>query len=99
MLIGMNTATIHVKNADVGDFCVKLYFKSTGDGFEWVLVSVYRATQDEYKPMFLSELVRLCENEPLSMLVGGDFNILRKPTEKSNDNYNPCWPIMFSMLF
>ena len=65
MLIGVNTATLQVKNVDVGDFCVNLYVKSKCDGFEWVLVSVYGASQDEHKPMFLSKLVRLCENEPL----------------------------------
>ena len=98
MLIGVNTTTIQVSNVDVGDFCVKLYVKSRCDGFEWVLVSVYGAAQDEHKPMFLSELVRLCENEPLPMLVGGDFNILRKPEEKSNANYNARWPIMFNAI-
>ena len=98
MLIGVNTATLQVKNVDVGDFCVKLYVKSKCDGFEWVLVSVYGAAQDEQKPMFLSELVRLCENEPLPMLVGGDFNILRKPEYKNNNSYNPRWPIMFNAI-
>ena len=83
MLIGINSTTLHVKNVDVGDFCVKLYIKSKSDGFEWVLVSVYGAAQDDHKPLFLSELVRLCENEPLPMLVGGDFNIIRKPEEKT----------------
>ena len=98
MLIGVNTATLQVKNVDVGDFTVKLFLKSKNDGFEWVLVSVYGAAQDEFKPQFLSELVRLCENEPLPMMVGGDFNIIRKPEKKNNDNYNPRWPIMFNAI-
>ena len=76
MLVGVNAATLQVRNVDVGDFCVKLYIKSKSDGFEWVLVSVYGAAQDDHKPLFLSELVRLCENEPLPMLVGGDCNII-----------------------
>ena len=70
MLIGINTETLQVKNVDVGDFCVKLFVRSKNDGFEWVLVSVYGAAQDDQKPQFLSELVRLCENEPLPMMVG-----------------------------
>ena len=94
----MNTTALQVKNVDIGDFCVKLYVKSKCDGFEWVLVSVYGAAQDEHKPMFLLELVRLCENEPLPMLVGGDFKILQKPEEKSNVSYNPRWPIMFNAI-
>ena len=31
-------------------------------------------------------------------MVGGDFNIIRKPKEKNNDNYNPRWPIMFNAI-
>ena len=62
MLIGVNMTTIQVMNVEVGDFCVKLYVKSKSDGFEWVLVSVYGAAQDDRKNLFLSELVRLCEN-------------------------------------
>jgi hypothetical protein len=41
------------------------------------MVAVYGAAQDEHKPAFLSELVRICEDEPLPMIVGGDFNIIR----------------------
>ena len=98
MLLGVNVGTLLVTNVEVGDFCVKLFLKSKRDGFQWVLVSVYGAAQDEHKPQFLSELVRLCENEPLPMMVGGDFNIIRKPEEKNNDNYNPRWPIMFNAI-
>ena len=82
MLIGINMATLLVKNVDVGDFCVKLYVKSKSDGFEWVLVSVYGAAQDDKKHLLLSEFVRMCENEPLPLLAGGDFNIIRNPKEK-----------------
>ena len=98
MLLGVNTSTLQVTNVEVGDFCVKLFLKSKGDDFQWVLVSVYGAAQDEYKQQFLSELVRLCENEPLPMMVGGDFNMIRKPEEKNNDNYNPRWPILFNAI-
>ena len=98
MLIGVNDATILVKNVDVGDYCVKLHVKSKCDGFEWVLVSVYGAAQDDHKPNFLAELVRMCENEPLPLLVGGDFNIIRNPKEKNNANFNPRWSFMFNAI-
>jgi hypothetical protein len=48
------------------------------DGFEWSLIQVYGAAQDEHKPTFLAEFVRVCEAEPLPKLVGGDFNIMRR---------------------
>jgi hypothetical protein len=68
------------------------------DGFEWILITVYGAAQDAHKPDFLSELVRMCETKALPMLLGGDFNILRKREEKSNDNYNPRWPFVFNAI-
>ena len=98
MLLGLNVGTLVVTDGEVGDFCVKLYLKSRCDGFRWVLVSVYGAAQEEHKSQFLSELVQLCENETLPMIVGGDFNIIRKPEEKNNDNYNPRWPLMFNAI-
>jgi hypothetical protein len=45
-------------------------------------VPVYGAAQDAHKDEFLAELVRTCEDETLPMLVGGDFNIIRKREEK-----------------
>ena len=41
------------------------------DGFSWALVVVYGAAQDNKKPEFLADLVRICEGETVPMLVGG----------------------------
>jgi hypothetical protein len=75
--VGINADTIEVDKVVVGDRCVKFYVTSKCDKFKWVMVPVYGAAQDEHKPAFLSELVRICEDEPLPMIVGGDFNIIR----------------------
>jgi hypothetical protein len=60
-----------------GVFYVKFHLRCKSDGFEWALVAVYGAVQEAHKPAFLAELVRICENETLPMMVGGDFNIVR----------------------
>jgi exonuclease III len=62
------------------------------------LVPVYGAAQDEKKPEFLSELVRNCDNENLPLLIGGDFNIMRRKEDKNNDNFNSRWPFMFNAI-
>src|SRR6266540_4912302 len=98
ILVGINMETLHVKKVDVGDFSVKLHLRCKNDGFEWVLILVYGASQDSHKPEFLSELVRMCESEPLPMLVGGGFNIIRRREEKSNDNFNARWPSIFNAI-
>jgi hypothetical protein len=63
-----------------------------------VLVPVYGAAQDDKKPDFLAELVRTCDNETLPLLIGGDFNIIRRKEEKNNDNFNSRWPFMFNAI-
>ena len=40
------------------------------------------------KSNFLSEMVRVCSKETLPIIIGGDFNIIRRPDEKNNDNYS-----------
>ena len=46
-------------------------------------MAVYGATQPELKPDFLADLVRVCGNEQLPILIGGDFNIIRRREEKT----------------
>jgi hypothetical protein len=36
--------------------------------------------------------------ECLPILIGGDFNILRSPLEKNNNNYNGGWPFLFNAV-
>jgi hypothetical protein len=48
------------------------------------------------KEQFLKELVQLCSQEQLPILVGGDFNMLQSPSEKNNDNYDQRWPFLFN---
>jgi exonuclease III len=98
ILVGINTMHLKVNKMETGDFCVKLSVKSKSDGFEWLLVPVYGAAQDKHKHEFLSELVTMCDSETLPMLLAGDFNILRRPEDKSNDNFNPRWPFIFNAI-
>ena len=72
----------------MGDFAVKFRVRSKDDGFNWALVAVYGATQPELKPDFLADLVRICGSEQLPILVGGDFNIIRRREENNNDNFD-----------
>jgi hypothetical protein len=76
ILVGINSETVHVNHVETEDYCVKLKIRSKHDDFEWVFIPVYGATQEAHKPDFLAELVRMCELEPLPLLLGGDFNIL-----------------------
>ena len=81
-----------------GRFPVKFRVRSKADGFNWALVAVYGAAQPELKPEFLADLVRICGSEQLPILVGGDFNIIRRIEEKNNDNFDGRWSFMFNTI-
>ena len=87
MLLGVNISFFYIGEIEEGDFFIKFKLRNKQDGFQWFLVSaVYGATQQEFKEVFLTELVHFCSKETLPMLIGGDFNIIRGPHEKNNGN-------------
>ena len=80
----------------MGDFHIKIQLKNKEDGFEWVLIATYGAAQEDLKEAYLTELVQFCSLEVKPLLIRGDFNIIRKPSEKNNDRYNAKWPFLFN---
>jgi hypothetical protein len=40
----------------------------------------------------------MCEDAALPLLVGADFNIIRRKEEKNNHNFNARWPFIFSAV-
>ena len=81
-----------------GDFSVKFRIRSEIDGFRWALVVVYGAAQPELMAEFLADLVRICGDESLPILVRGHFNIIRRQEEKNNDNFDGRWSFMFNTV-
>jgi hypothetical protein len=67
---------------------VKLHLWNKLDNFEWMLVAVYGAAKEAEKNIFLHELVQTCNVGSVPIMVGGDFNIIRSPSEKNNLRYN-----------
>jgi hypothetical protein len=82
ILLGVNLETFDMVKSCKGEFFLKIHFKNRSDGFQWVLMAVYGAAQPEHKVCFLTELVNVISTETMPILVGGDFNIIRNPTEK-----------------
>jgi hypothetical protein len=62
------------------------------------LLVVYGAAQDNDEDNFLSELVRMCDTTNIPIMVGGDFNIIRSPSEKNNSRYRDRWPSLFNVV-
>ena len=60
-------------------------------------MAVYGPVLDNFKSSFLAELVRAYQQNHLSSLIGGDFNILRS-VEKNNNRYSNRWPFLFNAV-
>jgi hypothetical protein len=95
MLLGVNLGSFEVLGAWNGEFSIQMRLKNKCDGFQWVLMAVYGAAQPEHKDRFLTECVNTVSYESLPILVGGDFNIIRYPSVKSNDRFKRRWPNLF----
>jgi hypothetical protein len=87
-LVGLRSDTMDVLASSDGKYHIKLTICNKADNFIWSLVAVYGAAQDAFKANFLRELVNLAKNNPHSILIGGDFNLLRFRDEKSKGRFD-----------
>jgi hypothetical protein len=71
-----------------GEFYTKFHLCNKINNFKWILMAIYGPAQEEFETAFLSELVRFCQQNFLTTLIGGDFNIMRNSKEKNNDRYS-----------
>jgi hypothetical protein len=98
ILLGINLELFSVQNVVLGDFYVKIHLKNKGDNFEWGILAVYGAAQNEEKNLFSQELVQACNAIDRPLMVGGDFNIVRNSREKNNVRYEDRWPFLFNAV-
>jgi hypothetical protein len=77
---------------------VKFHLCNKVNDFKWALVAVYGPAQSNLKEQFLTEMIHMCSHEQLPILIGGDFNILRSPSEKNKDNFEHRWPFLFNRV-
>jgi hypothetical protein len=96
--VGLNLEKFIVQNIVHSNFSMKFKLKNKSDHFEWSLIVVYGAAQDEEKKSFLRELVQTVNVENLPLIVGVDVNIIRSPHEKNNTRYNDKWPFLFTVV-
>jgi exonuclease III len=98
ILLGVDLNTFDIGAIDEGDFYVKFTLRYKSMDFKFVLYTIYGPAQDQNKHAFLSELANTCSRETLPYLIGGDFNIMRKPEEKSRGEFDHKWPSLFNAV-
>nr|XP_034607094.1 uncharacterized protein LOC117866906 [Setaria viridis] len=98
ILLGVDLDELDIGSIDEGNFYVKFKVRTRKDNFQFVLVAVYGAAQPAFKEAFLTEMVQACRKENLPIVLGGDFNIIRNPSEKNNERYEDKWPFLFNAI-
>ena len=98
MLLGVDLSVFDIGAISEGDFYIKFTLRNKEDGFKWVLYAVYGPAQQKNKESFLAEIANSCSRETLPFIMGGDFNIMRRPEDNNTDNFNPKWPNIFNQV-
>ena len=99
ILLGVDLDVFDIGAIDECDIYVKSLLRNKSDGFKFNLYTVYGPAQQQNKEAFLTELAHICSHEALSYIIGGDFNIMRYPHEKSKCTFHTKWPNLFMRSF
>jgi hypothetical protein len=98
ILLGVDLSVFDIGAIDEGDFYVKFTLRYKSTDFKFVLYSIYGPAQSQNKGAFLAELANTCSKENLPFLIGGDFNIMRKPEDKSFGDFDTKWPSLYNAV-
>jgi exonuclease III len=66
------------------------------NNFTWKLIVVYGPAYENRKLDFLDELEHLMTSWQGPLLIGGDFNLVRFTSDKSNGQINHRWDDLFN---
>ena len=98
LLVGFDSDMFDVREKELGEFMIRLLVIQKDSGFIWNFFNVYGAAQNDQKQKFLSELSAFCSNCSHPLLIGGDFNILRKESDKNKPGGTNKWSSFFNSI-
>ncbi|KAG6637440.1 hypothetical protein CIPAW_11G178800, partial [Carya illinoinensis] len=70
----------------IGDYTVACSFEMVEDNFLWTFAGTYGPNVDNSRHLLWEELAGVHSWWNLPMCIGGDFNIIRFPSERSGDS-------------
>jgi hypothetical protein len=88
LLIGVDKEVATVLCEEQGAFFHSVNLSMIEDDFTWMLVNVYIPAHDDRKLDFLEEIQNKIMATEIPIMLGGDFNLVRRIEEKSSRNIN-----------
>ena len=82
-MCGVNLDRFDVIKFIEGTFSLKAIVQDKKEKRTLSLVTVYGPAHEENRDLFLTELSQICSTNTYSMILGGDFNILRFSSDKN----------------
>lgn len=96
--MGMDKDKVNVLNEKTGKYFIRLKLSNADNKKVWDLMAIYGAAQSEQKAEFLTELAKEFYSQGSPLVVGGDFNILRKESEKNKIGGYTKWSFIFNSI-
>jgi hypothetical protein len=90
MLLGFRDEAFEVGTWRKGEFFISADILQRNVNRKWCFILVYGPADHSRTEDFLGELEREVTSSPLPVVVGGDFNLIRRQHDKSNEMVN--WP-------
>ena len=96
--LGVDSDYFEVREAESGDFHARLTVRERSSNNKWNLATVYGAAHGRDKGACLVELVHIFYCNELPLLVGGDFNLIRKISDSSRARRLNKWSNLLVLL-
>ncbi|PWZ06939.1 hypothetical protein Zm00014a_024860 [Zea mays] len=98
LLFGFNSDTVDIISHNCGKFLISSIISHKEKNFSWKFLNVYGAAQEVNKRDFLCELASFCHNSSVPLLIGGDFNIIRRESDKNKPGGTNKWSFLFNAI-
>lgn len=88
ILLGARLDVFYFVSFDSGSYFASMVLYHRALDINWEFIGVYGPANHSLSHAFLLELASKIESISLPFLIGGDFNLLRFPWDKNNDNFS-----------
>ncbi|KAG2613661.1 hypothetical protein PVAP13_4KG399651 [Panicum virgatum] len=96
ILLGVNSDLFVLTVGDILHFSISAMVMDKKTGFSWKIIVVYGSPYEDGKQDFIDELHHVMGTWSGPIIIGGDFNLVRFSTDKSNQNISHRWADAFN---